>query len=90
MVLTYKHNPIFKGNLAVFHPTSLDSLFINAHCNYLYCDSMIVMNALSDLNLKRIQLPSPIINLQSIEYTGDIKGNLGDLHLNGSFKTPLG
>lgn len=90
MVLTYKHNPIFKGNLAVFHPTSLDSLFINAHCNYLYCDSMIVMNALSDLNLKRIQLPSPIINLQSIEYTGDIKGNLGNLQLNGSFKTPLG
>jgi hypothetical protein len=88
--LKYKGKQLYDGNFAVYHPTSLDSLYIQAKCNHLYCDSALLMSALSELNLQKFKLPKPIARLKYIEYSGDIKGRIENMLLHGSFKTQLG
>lgn len=90
MRLEYRKKLLYDGALAVYHPTTLDSLYINADCNYLYFDSTLLMSVLSELNLRKVKLPKPIANLKYIEYKGNIKGRLENIQLLGAFKTPLG
>ena len=90
MLLSFQSKQIFNGNIAVFHPTSLDSLSIQASCKQLYCDSTLLSNILHQLQLREIQIPQQIANLERVDYTGDISGRLKYMQLHGAFNTPLG
>ena len=88
--LNYRDQRVFTGNLAVHHPTQLDSLYIRANCERLYMDSTLLSNVLTQLQLDSLDIPKPVSNLKYIEYTGDITGRLEDMQLYGSFASPLG
>ena len=90
MQLKFRGETLFNGNLAVFHPLKLDSLYILANCGQLYCDNTLLQDLLSQLGLTSIHLPTPVKNLGHLHYVGDIAGRLEDLQLHGRFRTALG
>lgn len=90
MLLVYRTKQIFDGDITVYHPTKLDSLYINAHCNDLYCNDALLKDFLSQLQAKPITLPKPIAALGYVHYRGAIDGRLEHLNLHGTFATALG
>ena len=90
MLLTYRNKRIFDGDVAVYHPTHLDSLYVQAHCNDLYCNHALLQDLLSQLQAQPIILPQPIASLGHIHYRGAINGRIDHLNLQGAFTTVLG
>ena len=90
MQLIFQDTELFSGNIAVFNPTKLDSLYISANCNDLYCNDVLLQDLLSQLPIKQIALPNIVNNLGNVHYNGTINGRLEQLILNGAFKTSLG
>lgn len=90
MILSYRDQCLFDGNIAVYHPTELDSLYIQANCNDLYANHSILMDILSQLQAKPIVLPPMIATLGHIHYRGDIDGRLEHTDLRGIFTSRLG
>ena len=90
MLLEYREQCLFDGNVAIYHPTELDSLYIQANCNDLYCNPTILKNILSQLHAKAIILPHSIHALGHIHYRGDIVGRLEHTDLHGTFTSQLG
>ena len=88
--LEYRGKQVFKGNVGIHHPTNINSLRMNANCELLHIDTLLFTNILSQLPDLSIKLPTPIANLEYIDYVGNITGNLNDLKLNGSFLTSQG
>lgn len=90
MLLTYRNKRIFDGDVAIYHPTHLDSLYVQAHCNDLYCNHALLQDLLSQLQAQPIILPQPIASLGHIHYRGAINGRIDHLNLQGAFTTALG
>ena len=90
MLLDFRGQKLFDGNIALYHPMQLDSMYILANCNQLYCDIWLLQDLLAQLNITSITLPQPIKNLEKIHYVGDINGRLENLQLHGAFTTALG
>ena len=90
MLLEYREQRIFDGDVAVYHPTHLDSLYIQANCNELYCNYTLLQDFLSQLKAHPIHLPQPIAALGHVHYRGAINGKLEQLNLHGAFTTNLG
>ena len=90
MLLTYRNKRIFDGDVAVYHPTHLDSLYVQAHCNDLYCNHALLQDLLSQLQAQPIILPQPIASLGHIHYRGAINGRIDHFNLQGAFTTALG
>ena len=90
MQVVFRGEQLFLGNLAVFHPTQLDSMYIQANCSQLYCTDKLLQDLLSQLQMHKVKLPPIISNIERLHYTGDIKGQLDDFHLHGAFRSPLG
>lgn len=81
---------MFSGNVTVYHPTVLDSLFIDAQCNDLYCNNALLQDLLSQLQMKPVELSPMISRLGHVHYKGDIRGGLEKVDLRGAFTTALG
>lgn len=90
MLLIYRDKRIFDGDVAVYHPTHLDSLYVQAHCNDLYCNHALLQDFLSQLQAQPIILPQPIASLGHMHYRGAINGRIEHLNLQGAFSTALG
>ena len=90
MLLDYHQKRLFDGDIAIFHPTLLDSLYIQANCNDLYCNHDILKEILSQLQAKPVNLPHAIKSLGHIHYRGDISGRLEHTDLHGIFTSQLG
>jgi hypothetical protein len=90
MQLEFRGEQLFDGTIAIYHPTNLDSLYIQANCNQLYCNNILLQDLLSQLRMQPVKLPKPVENLEHIHYVGDITGRLEHMKLHGAFKTPLG
>ena len=90
MVLVYRNKCLFDGDIAAYHLTQLDSLYIQANCNDLYCNHALLQDFLSQLLSRTIRLPQPIAQLGHVHYRGTIDGRLEHLNLHGSFKSALG
>ena len=90
MQLIFRDQQLFSGNISVFHPTNLDSLYINANCTDLYCNNALLQDMLSQLKMKPVQLPLIINSLGQVHYKGDIRGGLDKIDLYGAFSTSLG
>lgn len=90
MVLVYRNQRLFDGNIAAYHFTDLDSLYIQAQCNDLYCNHTLLQDFLSQLQSRPIRLPQPIVQLGNVHYRGVIDGGLEHLNLHGAFTTALG
>lgn len=90
MELVFRNQQLFYGNISVYHPTQLDSLYIFANCKNLYCNDDLLQDLLSQLQMKSVHLPPAIKNLGHLHYHGDIKGRIEHLYLNGLFRTELG
>ena len=90
MQLVFQNKQLFYGNIAIFHPTQLDSLYIDANFSDLYCNDNLLNNLLHQLQIKSIVLPPMINQLGDIHYMGDIHGRLERLSLRGHFTTSLG
>lgn len=90
MQLVFRDQQLFAGDIAVFHPTKLDSIYIDANCTELYCNNRLLQDMLSQLQMKPVQLPQIINRLGDIHYQGDIRGRLEKIELHGAFTTSLG
>ena len=90
MLLVYRGKRIFDGDVAVYHPTTLDSLYVQAHCNNLYCNHALLQDFLSHLQTRPIVLPQPVAQLGHVHYRGGINGSIEHLNLQGAFTTALG
>ena len=90
MLLVYRNNQIFDGNIAVYHPTRLDSLHVEANCKDLYLNYALLQDFLSQLHAKPIRLPKTIASLGHMHYRGVIDGRLEHLNLHGAFTSKLG
>ena len=88
--LVFGEQRVFTGDIAVYHPTKLDSLYIDADCKDLYCNNALLQDMLSQLQMKPVKLPALLHNLGHVHYHGDIRGRLEDLALHGDFTTGLG
>ena len=86
----FKEDRLFDGNVALYHPTHLDSFYIHANCKHLYFDEVLLQDLLTQLGIKGVTLPIPLRNLKHIHYVGDIDGRLEDIQLHGAFTTALG
>ena len=90
MLLNFQGQQLFDGSVAIYHPTKLDSLYVQAYCNQLYCNNALLQDLFTQLDIDSIQLPKPVRNLRYFHYTGDIDGRLEDMRLHGALKTALG
>ncbi len=90
MQLTYRGQQMFVGDVAVYHPTELDSLYVHADCEDLYCHHALLQDMLSELLLKPIHLPQPVAALGHIHYHGEMDGRIENVRLRGGFNTSLG
>lgn len=90
MVLIYHDKHIFDGDIAIYHPTMLDSLYIEAHCNDLYVTYTLLQDALSQLAINSIAIPKQLAKLGHVHYRGAIDGRLEHINLHGAFSTALG
>lgn len=90
MLLEYREKCLFAGNIAVYHPTKLDSLYLQASCEDLYCNYALLQDILAQLKAKPIVIPKPIATLGHIHYQGDISGRLENTTLRGIFTSNLG
>lgn len=90
MLLLYREKRIFDGNIAIYHPTKLDSLYIQAHCNDLYANYNLLQEVLTRLPIKQILLPKEIARLGNIHYRGAIDGRVEHTNLHGELTTALG
>lgn len=90
MQLVYRGRPLFSGDVAVYYPTRLDSLYIHADCNDLFCNYALLQDMLSELLLRPVHLPKPVAALGDVHYAGNVDGRLDDITLHGTFKTSVG
>lgn len=90
MQLIFRNEKLFSGNVALYHPMELDSMYVNANCTDLYCNNALLQDILSQLQMKPIQLPLIISRLGHVHYKGDIRGRLEKIDLHGAFTTALG
>ena len=90
ILLEYHDKRLFAGNIALFHPTSLDSLYLRANCEDLYCNYTILQDIFTQLHTKPIVIPKSIAALGHIHYRGDISGRLEHSELRGVFTSDLG
>lgn len=90
MQLVFQDTKLFSGNITLFNPTKLDSMYINAQCETLYFNNTIIQQLLSQLAIKPITLPKMINHLGDIHYSGNIDGRIERLVLQGKFRTSLG
>lgn len=90
MQLTFRNQSLFSGDIAIFNPTELGSMYVEARCNDLYCNDVLLRDLLSQLQIKPFALPSIINQLGDVHYRGNIYGRLELLNLRGSFSTLLG
>ena len=90
MILNFQGEQLFNGNIAVYHPTNLDSLYIQANCDQLYCNNNLLQDLFTQLKINSIQLPELVNNLKYFQYSGDIDGRLEDMRLHGALRTALG
>ena len=88
--LVFREQRIVAGDIAVYHPTKLDSLYIDADCKDLYCNNDLLQDLLSQLQMKPVKLPALVKNLGHVHYRGDVRGRLEELTLHGDFTTRLG
>ncbi len=90
MQLVFRNQPLFTGDVAVYNPTDLGFLYVDANCDDLYCNDILLQDLLSQLQMKPIEMPKIVNQLGDIHYRGDINGRLEQLNLHGAFKTSLG
>ena len=88
--LVFRDQQLFAGDIAVYHPTQLDSMYMDMNCNDLYCNNALLQDLLSQLQMKPAMLPPLVHNLGDIHYRGDMRGRLENLALHGAFSTGLG
>ena len=90
MQLIFRNEKLFSGNVALYHPMELDSMYVNANCTDLYCNNALLQDILSQLQMKPIQLPLIVNRLGHVHYKGDIRGRVEKIDLHGAFTTALG
>jgi hypothetical protein len=90
MQVEFRNQKLFAGDVAVYHPTQLDSLYVEANCDDLYCNDALLQDMLSQLQMKPVQLPKMVQNLGHVHYRGYIKGAIERMDLRGAFTTALG
>jgi len=90
ILLIYKEKRLFDGDVAIYCPTNLDSLYVEAHCNDLYATYSLLQDLLSHLPNISIKFPQSMTQLGHIHYRGAIDGRLERLNLHGAFTTALG
>ena len=90
MQLVFRNEKLFSGNVTLYHPMDLDSMYVDANCTDLYCNNALLQDILSQLQMKPIQLPVMINRLGHVHYKGDIHGRLEKVDLHGAFTTALG
>ena len=90
MKLTYRNMQLFSGDIAVFSPLKLDSLYVQANCSDLYCNYALLREILSQLHIDTRDVPSYLSSLGDVHYKGDITGRFEDMFLHGTFSTALG
>jgi hypothetical protein len=88
--LTYRNKQLFSGDIAVFSPMELDSLYVQANCNDLYCNYALLRDILSQLQVDARNIPNYLLSLGDVHYKGDINGRFEDMFLHGTFSTALG
>ena len=88
--LVFRDEQLFSGDIAVYYPTELDSLYVDADCKDLYCNNDLLQDLLSQLQMKPVKLPVMVNNLGHVHYHGDVRGRLENLALHGDFTTGLG
>ena len=88
--LVFRDEQLFSGDIAVYYPTKLESLYIDADCKDLYCNNDLLQDLLSQLQMKPVKLPAMVNNLGHVHYHGDVRGRLENLALHGDFTTGLG
>lgn len=90
MTLVFREEKMFAGDIAVYHPMQIDSLYIDANCDELYCNNVLLQDLISQLQMKPIEMPAMVTQMGHIRYRGDIHGRLERMDINGSFNTQLG
>ena len=90
MILNFQGYQLFNGNIAVYHPTNLDSLYVQANCDQLYCNNILLQDLFTQLDINSIPVPEPVNKLKYFHYSGDIDGRLEDMRLHGALRTALG
>ena len=90
MQLTFREQSLFSGDIAIFNPTDLESMYVEARCNDLYCNDVLLQDLLSQLQIPSIALPNIITQLGDVRYRGNIYGRLELLNLQGTFRTLFG
>ena len=90
MQLIFREEQLFKGNVAVYHPTLPDSMHVCANCEDVYINDELLQDLLSQLQMQPIELPAVVKNLGHMHYRGDFVGEIERLELHGALTSALG
>lgn len=90
ILLVYQNKRIFAGDIAVYHPMRLDSLYMEANCSDLYVTYYSLQEVLQQLHISPTVLPKEVAQLGNIHYRGSIDGRLQHTNLHGILTTALG
>lgn len=90
ILLVYQNKRIFAGDIAVYHPMRLDSLYMEANCTDLYATYHSLQEVLQQLHISPSVLPKEVAQLGNIHYRGSIEGRLQHTNLHGILTTALG
>jgi hypothetical protein len=90
ILLVFQNKRIFAGDIAVYHPMRLDSLYMEANCSDLYVTYHSLQEVLHQLHISPSVLPKEVAQLGNIHYRGSIDGRLQHTNLHGVLTTALG
>ena len=90
MRLAFRNQQLFSGDIKVLYPMDLGAMQVEANCNDLYYNKILIEDLLSQLKIGSITLPAITSQLKNVHYQGDIKGRLEQLKMRGTFSTSLG
>ena len=90
LTLTYRGQQLFDGDLALYHPTVRDSLYVRADCNDLFLNHALLQDLISELQRRPAQLPNPVATLGNVHYRGFVAGRIDRMRLHGVFSSALG
>ncbi len=90
ILLEHQNKRIFAGDIAVYHPMQLDSLYIDANCGDLYVTYHSLQEVLQHLSISPTIIPKEVAQLGNIHYRGSIDGRLQHTNLHGVLTTALG
>ena len=91
LTLTYGKNMFFSGSMDLKNAANKEEeLFLFGQVNNFHITTEGLFKILTNLNQLSIQIPEPVMNIEELNFTGEISGFVDHLVAFGNLSSPIG